>query len=130
MFMVDQAGQPVSGTGLTIPADIQEKFGELIELIKGSESMNDEERQYWINLLPVMTDEQVGNLKGILENEKAQLKAIDEKYGKEIENIGSQQSIAKLDAERKEKKEKRLSAEESARQEELAAAENLLDQHP
>lgn len=129
MFMADQAGQPVSGTGLIIPADIQEKFGELIELIKGSESMNDEERQYWINLLPVMTDEQVGNLKGILENEKAQLKAIDEKYGKEIENIGSQQSIAKLDAERKKKKEKRLSAEESARQEELAAAENLLDQH-
>ncbi len=74
-------------SGLTIPADVQAQHGDLIELIKQSESMNNEERQYWINILPVMTPDQIQNLKEILENEKHQLAAIDDKYSKQIEQI-------------------------------------------
>ncbi len=114
-------------SALTIPADTQAKFGELLELIKGSESMNDEERQYWINLLPVMTEEQIGNLREILGNEKTQLAAIDEKYGKELEKESTEKSIATMDEEKKKKKAERASAEEADRQKD-GTAEDLLKQ--
>jgi hypothetical protein len=65
---------------LVIPAETQAKFGPLVMLIQGSESMNTEERQYWINILPVMTQEQLQSLNDILVNEKEQLAAIDAKY--------------------------------------------------
>ena len=77
-----QSSTASQGTGPTIPPETQEKFGALIELIKGSESMNQEERQYWINILPAMTPDQVTNLEQILTNEREQLAAIDAKYAK------------------------------------------------
>ena len=58
--MPDPKAQP--STTLQIPPDTQAKFGKFVDLIKGSESMNDEERQYWINILPIMTPEQIKNL--------------------------------------------------------------------
>lgn len=58
---------------LSIPADIVEKFGELIELVKASRSMDDSERQYWIDVLPIMSEDQIQNLRDILDNEKKQL---------------------------------------------------------
>ena len=79
--------------GLVIPAETQQKFGQLIALIKGSESMNDEERQYWINILPIMTPEQVKNLQEILENERNQLQAIDAKYAKEMGKLESKEAL-------------------------------------
>jgi predicted transcriptional regulator len=113
---------------LTIPADVQAKFAALIELIKSSESMNDEERQYWINILPIMTPDQIQNLQLILENEKRQLAAIDAKYAKEIERIGQTESIAQTDEERKQKRESRRANEEAHRTEEEQQADELLKQ--
>ncbi len=72
-----------SASALVIPTDIQEKFGDLVALIRQSESMNDEERQYWVNILPIMTPEQIQNLEDILLNEKQQLAAIDAKYAQQ-----------------------------------------------
>src|SRR3989339_1897774 len=96
--------EPPAGTqaqsGLIIPDDIRQKFPELIELILGSESMNDEERQYWINILPVMTPDQIASLKDILETERRQLSAIDQKYAKEIKEIGNRKIIEKTGEER------------------------------
>jgi hypothetical protein len=114
-------------TGMTVPADTQAKFGELIALIKASESMNDEERQYWINLLPVMTPEQVANLNEILINERTQLAAIDEKYGKDAQSPAPQ-SLQKMEEDRKKKKAQRTSAEESDKQKEAQSAEDVLKQ--
>ena len=53
---------------LTISEDLPQKFPELIKGIKASQSMNQEERQYWIEVLPMMSDEQYENLKNILDN--------------------------------------------------------------
>ena len=74
--MADVSSQS-GATGLKIPDDVRSKFPELIDLIVASESMNDEERQYWINILPIMTPEQTEDLRGILDNERKQLEAID-----------------------------------------------------
>ena len=53
---------------------------QLITLIMQSESMKDEERQYWFNLTEVMTPEQIEKLRGILTREKQKLAEIDAKY--------------------------------------------------
>ena len=73
-------------TGKTI-ADFQvpEKFfaeqQDLIAMLLRSESMNDEERQYWFNLAEVMNAEQISKLRGILNRECDKLAEIEKKYG-------------------------------------------------
>jgi hypothetical protein len=102
----------MSDSKIVVPDEIRAKFPELIELIISSESMNDEERQYWINILPVMTPEQITNLEKILDNEKTQLAAIDEKYKKEMEKVGGNAvNIEEIGRERREKRESRKSVE-------------------
>jgi len=89
--------------------------------------MNDEERQYWVNILPIMTPEQVQNLKDILDNERKQLSAIDQKYAKEIEQVGQTEFTKQVNEERTRKRQVRRSAEEDAKQQEINAAESLFD---
>ena len=115
-----------SSQGLIIPPELQKKYPELIALIKESESMNDEERQYWINILSVMTPQQIENLKEILVNEKDQLAAIDKKYAKEIEQIGQKQLSHKMEEERKKRRDLRAQKEEKAEAQEEKDTEDLL----
>lgn len=113
-------------TAVQIPDELKKKFPELIDLILGSESMNDEERQYWVNILPVMTPEQVQNLKDILVNEKDQLAAIDRKYAKEIERIGEGTLLKQVEEERRRRRDERSQKEASNRQEEEAQTRDIL----
>lgn len=123
--MADQS-QPQAG-GLVIPPDVQEKFGPILALIQGSESMNNEERQYWINILPIMTPEQLKNLEDILGSEKKQLAAIDAKYSKEMRQAEGNASIASMEEQIRSKKQKRMESEaehmkrENEREEEILA---------
>ena len=119
-------GAQANSTSLTIPDEVKQNFPELINLIVSSESMNNEERQYWINILPIMTPDQVQNLRGILVNEKRQLAAIDKKYEKEIEQIGQTQLLKKMEEERRKRRSQRENAEQKAFQEEEGHAEDIL----
>ena len=108
---------------LSIPADVQEKFGPIIALIKSSESMNDEERQYWINILPIMTPDQMKSLEDILVNEKTQLAAIDQKYSQQTAPAAEGRAIEQIQEERTQKKAQRTQTEQeeaSKKQEEEA----------
>jgi hypothetical protein len=111
---------------VTVPAELKDKYPELVELILGSESMNDEERQYWINILPVMTPEQIENLKQILGNEKNQLKAIDAKYSKEMEKLGKGKSVEEMAKMRREKRASRKSSEGVSEDEERQKEQEIL----
>jgi len=121
--VADQKAPPA----VTIPDDLKAKFPELIALILGSESMNDEERQYWVNILPVMTPDQIQNLKDILTNEKDQLAAIDQKYAKEIEKIGTDKLLTATDDERKKKRDDRAKREQEHKEQEDSAASEILE---
>lgn len=88
--------------------------------------MNDEERQYWINILPIMTPEQIQNLRHILDNEKTQLAAIDDKYGKEISALGQEELIRQADEKRRERRQKLQSTEQQEEEAEESKAEDLL----
>lgn len=126
--------EPSTGTqaqaqsGLVIPDDIRQKHPEIIELIIHSESMNDEERQYWINILPIMTPDQIENLNGILKNEKEQLAAIDQKYSKQIEQMGQEELVRRTETERRGRRTERESAEAQHDAQDEAQAEDLLKQ--
>src|SRR3989338_47294 len=94
-----------------IPEEIQKKHPTLIPLIVRSESMNGEKKQYWINILPVMTSDQVEKLTKILQDERLQLDAIDAKYAKKIETIGQQEFVKRVEEERRSLRQKRSFAE-------------------
>lgn len=123
------SGQQAQQTSASVfvSSGIRQDFPELVELILKSESMNDEERQYWIDILPVMTPEQVEQLNTILKNEREQLAAIDDKYNKQIDAIAEQERpLKEITRERKERQVERSSKEEMARKEEELNAEDLL----
>ncbi len=112
-------------SALKVPADIQEKFGELVSLIKESRSMDGGERQYWVDVLPIMSDDQIQNLRDILDNEKKQLAEASAVYSKGMkENVKN--VAVRFDEETfKEKKRVRMEAEklhEKEEQENEAAA--------
>ena len=126
--MADQKKKKADEQGLTIPDDVRKNHPELIEMILGSESMNNEERQYWINILPIMTPDQIENLQGILVNEKKQLAAIDRKYSKEIEQIGEVQLLKKVEEERRNRRTDRQANEGKSEMKEEEATEDILQQ--
>ena len=111
---------------MTIPDDLRAKYPELIELILVSESMNDEERQYWVNILPVMTPEQVQNLLEILRNERDQLKAIDKEYAKEIEGMGQEELSRKITEERRRRSTDLRKSEHASAEDEEKETEEIL----
>ncbi len=93
--------------------DAQQKHPELIEMIMKTESMNDEERQYWVDLLPIMTPEQVQNLYDILDNERKKLAEIDSYYSQKVEDIEKAEEAERIEKARKEKMEQLENAEEA-----------------
>lgn len=105
-----------------VPPGTQEAHGALVALILGSESMNPEERQYWINILPVMTPDQRKNLEDILMNEKRQLAAIDAKYAA----AGEKKDPSVLGTEIKKKKQAREQAETADAEREATDEEAIL----
>jgi hypothetical protein len=121
-----QTAGAAASSGVIVPDDLKAQHGDLIELILRSESMNDEERQYWVNILPIMTPEQIKNLRDILTNERQQLATIDAKYAKEIDQIGQKQFVEQVAAERQKRAQERSQAEESAKQAEDQHADSLL----
>ena len=116
-----------TGSDLSISDETRSSFPELIDMIIGSESMNNEERQYWINILPIMTPEQIQSLLDILNNEKAQLDAIDKKYAKPLSAEEEQEQIAKTEAQIQEKREERTEQEEAFEIEDEEASDDLLE---
>ncbi len=119
---------PPQGTSTTVvvPPETEQKFGDIVALIRASESMNDEERQYWINILPIMTLEQIENLRKILTTERDQLSAIDRKYSKEISSLGQEEVLRRADELRRSKRKERTRQEQASEEEEDKLADDLL----
>ncbi|MDD5055033.1 MAG: hypothetical protein PHZ00_02070 [Candidatus Peribacteraceae bacterium] len=124
--MADQSQPPA--TSLLIPPEILAQFGPIIELVKGSESMNNEERQYWVNILPIMTPDQRKNLEDILVSEKQQLAAIDAKYSRNTQPPVNQASVAEVGLKIREKKQEREQMEQVEQAREAGKETDILSQ--
>ncbi len=95
-----------NGTTFYIGDEIQTKFPELIKLILNTESMDDDERQYWFDIMPSMTDSQVDRLYNILETEKKKLEELEVKYQKEIKSLNEKHLIEWQEFQMKKAKDK------------------------
>ncbi len=104
-----------------VPDMIREKFPDLVKLIYETESMNEEEREYWLQIMPIMSEDQTVKFREILVNEKKQLAKLDEEYEQEMTKMKS--TAAKKEISDEEIKAKMLeiqqaeSAHESGEQE-------------
>lgn len=76
-----------------ITDELQAKYPELIQLILATESMDDDERQYWFDIMPSMTDAQIDRLYDILETERRKLQELEVKYQKEIKALNEKHLI-------------------------------------
>lgn len=90
----------------TITDELQAKYPELIELIIATESMDNDERQYWFDIMPSMTDTQIDRLYDILETERKKLSELEVKYQKEIKTLNEKHLIEWQEMQVKEWKKK------------------------
>lgn len=111
---------------LNIPDEVREKFPELIEMVQKSESMNLDERQYWIDVLPIMNEEQTDNLKNILANEKQQIEEADKEYEEGMKEDAKNVMNRFDEFKYKERKRLLFEAEAQHEKEEEAIEEDLL----
>ena len=77
----------------TILDEIQVQYGALVDLIIWSESIDNNEKQYWFDILPSMTNEQIDRLFNILTTERNQLEELNIKYQDEIKNLNEKHLI-------------------------------------
>ena len=102
-----------NGFTFTILDEIQLKYGELVELVLWSESIDNNEKQYWFDILPSMTNEQIDRLFNILATEKRQLEELDAKYQEEIKTLNEKHLIEWQTLQTQKAKQKIAEAEKS-----------------
>lgn len=90
----------------TVNDEMQAKFPELVALIIATESMDDDERQYWFDIMPSMSDMQIDRLFDILETERKKLEELELKYQKEIKTLNEKHLIEWQETQVKAGKEK------------------------
>jgi Spy/CpxP family protein refolding chaperone len=81
------------GFVFTIIDEIQTQYGELITLVLATESMDNSEKQYWFDILPSMTDDQIDRLFDILETERKKLEELEIRYQEEIRTLNEKHLI-------------------------------------
>lgn len=96
-----------------IDEQIQADYPELIKLVLATESMDNEERQYWFDILPSMTDDQVDRLFNILETERKKLEELEIKYQDEIKTLNEKHLIEWQEFQSKDNKRKISEAEKN-----------------
>lgn len=118
----------MADTNVIITDDVKAQHPELVDMIMATESMNDEERQYWLDLLPIMNPEQVQNLYDILDNERKKLAEIDSYYSQKVEDIEKAEEAERMLEARKEKMSELQNAEQANEEAEKAREQELLSE--
>lgn len=102
------------------PGIYAKKSSDIKELISQTSSMSEQEKQYWLQILPVMNEEQVLDLQKILTDEKQSLSQIDAKYSEQKAQMQAlEQSLAKQERLSAKIKELRVQEAESEEKESL-----------
>ncbi len=110
---------------LVIPEQTLAQYPQLVQDIKASESMDNKERNYWLQVLPVMNEEQINELKDILSTEKEKLAEIEKKYAKGGAEKKPEKTPEELEKEEEERRKFRL--EQKAKEEKARSEENIDD---
>ncbi len=116
-----------NGFSFEIPDIIQQKYPELVQLLLYSESIDNNEKQYWFDILPSMTDPQIDRLFDILMTERRQLEELNMKYQEEIKNLNDKHMIQWQSLQSKKAKEKVQQAEQNDSSKDAADALDMLN---
>lgn len=115
-----------------IPKLVREVFPDLVKLIFETESMDADEREYWLQILPIMTEDQIKKFRDILVNEKEQLTKLDKDYESEMSKLEktqkatiSEEEVLKRRAELKAKESANETVEQKQEEELLKNLQNL-----
>lgn len=99
-----------------VPTIVREKFPDLVKLIYETESMNEEEREYWLQIMPIMSEEQIVKFREILINERDQLAKLDKEYNQEMSKIDNKPPAQPLDEAKRLEDSAKIKAAEAAQQ--------------
>ena len=94
-----------------IDDEILAKYDELVKMILATESMDDDERQYWFDIMPSMTETQIDRLYNILDTERQKLQELELKYQEEIKELNEKHLIEWQEFQMKDSKKKIAKAE-------------------
>ncbi|MEK7547565.1 MAG: hypothetical protein AAB540_01590 [Patescibacteria group bacterium] len=111
-----------------VPPLVRQKFPDLIKLIYETESMNEEEREYWLQIMPIMSEEQTTKFRDILVNEKNQLAKLDQDYQTEMAKTNKGPAMQLDEAKMKEKMQEIKQAEAVSEKEEKSEEDKVLQQ--
>ncbi len=113
----------------TINDDIIKNNKELIDLVLNTESMDDDERQYWFDMMPSMNEDQIWRLFEILDTERKKLLELEKKYQEEISKLNEKQLIEWQEMKLKKNRQKIMMQEAKEKQEDpediLASLDDL-----
>ncbi|NDK08162.1 hypothetical protein EOM39_02850 [Candidatus Gracilibacteria bacterium] len=101
-----------NGVVFQIADEIQAEYPELIKLVLNTKSMDDQERQYWFDILPSMSNEQIDRLYDILDTEKKKLEQLEASYQKEIKSLNEKHLVEWQAFQMKDNKQKIAKAQE------------------
>lgn len=118
--------QVVQKPKYVIPDLVKEKFPDLPGLLDKTESMNNEERDYWYQIMPIMTEDQLKKLYDILTNEKKQLQSLDKQYEGALNKLNEKHMQEWKEFEAKEKRRAIKEAEAKTEAKEKQDEEALL----
>jgi hypothetical protein len=110
--------------GLIISEDARLLHPDLVNMISKSVSMDTDEKNYWLSVLSMMSDEQIGELTSILEDEAKKLNEIGHQYEEKL----TEEEQKRLMEEREERKKQRIQEEAQHKAESEEQMEDLLDQ--
>ncbi|MFA4891638.1 MAG: hypothetical protein WC604_04835 [Candidatus Gracilibacteria bacterium] len=111
-----------------IPKLVRDVFPDLVKLIFETESMDIDEREYWLQILPIMTEDQIKKFRDILVNEKDQLKKLDKEYESEMSSLENKHQKVLNEEEIRRNREELKSKEDAAEVTEAKTEEELLKQ--
>ncbi len=100
-----------NGFAFQVLDEIQAQYAELVKLVLNTESMDDQEKQYWFDIMPSMTEEQIDRLFDILETERRKLEELEIKYQQEMKKLNETHLIEWQEFQVRESKKKVAEAE-------------------
>lgn len=95
----------------TVLDEIQVKYPELIDLVLRSESIDNTQKQYWLDILPSMTNEQIDRLFNILMTERQEIERLDLQFEQDVKALNEKHQIEWQALQSQKAKEKLAAAE-------------------
>lgn len=108
-----------------IPTVVKDSYPKLVKLILEAKSMNDEEKQYWFRILPVVQKDHIKKLFKILITEKRELEKIDREYKQNLLKLQDSRKDLNFETAKRKAEQRKALEMEHEKNEELLESEIL-----